>query len=523
MRWLSRLTTFAIIGVIAGAVMLGAVRLARPPAARGGFVTYALFRDAAGLPVGSRVVIAGVNVGRIERLTIDGNQARVTMRLATDVVLCDDAWATKKATSALGDNYVELSPGESDPAAAGGCAPPRRRLRSGEPVPRVVEAASTERVLRGIQNAMPRLDEGMASAEAFMDEGREWVAGPFAARIAQLDRDLSDDAIGGPLRDAVQTADRLDRWTADLATDVAGLAPTTNRRLDDFANDIASVTGDLREARTDVTDGLGEARARIDEVDPFLEDTADDLLALADPGRERPGTLHRLIHDPELADDLADTTESIASFTNSISKFKNVIGFRMEVNVVARQPRYYVSVEIAARPDQFYLVELEKGHWGDVPEPAISDETGDATWTRRAIIREKLRLTAQWGKRFGTVAVRAGIKDSMFGAGIDATLMGGQLKLSGDVMESSFDRTPRVKLAAAMAVYRTLYVVGGIDDALVAGATLPIAPSADEPIQFTELHYGRDVFLGLHLNFTDTDMERLLYVYGGLLGALLTQ
>jgi hypothetical protein len=168
---------------------------------------------------------------------------------------------------------------------------------------------------------------------------------------------------------------------------------------------------------------------------------------------------------------------------------------------------------------------MEKGHWGDVPEPILDDLAGQPQWTRRSTIREHLRFTAQWGKRFGPLSLRAGVKESMFGVGVDAAFGDGRLKLSADVMESSYAKTPRVKLAAAFAVYRTLYILGGIDDALVAGANLPIEPwpaDADVPIQFQELHYGRDFFLGLSLNFTDTDMDRLLFVYGGLLGALIS-
>ncbi|HUQ02424.1 MAG TPA: MlaD family protein [Kofleriaceae bacterium] len=526
MRWLTRLTTFGILAVLAGVIVVGAIEIAQPPAVTGGFRTSALFRDASGLPIGSRVVIAGVNVGRIESLIVEGNQARVVMRLQDDVVLCDDSWATKKATSALGDNYVELSPGDADPVAETGCAPPHLRLVSGEPVRRVVEAASTDRVLRGIQNAMPRLDEGMASAEAFMDEGREWVSGPFAARVAQLDRDLQGDLITGPLRDSERAADDLDRWTAELETDVADVAPTANRRMDDFAAEVAGTTADLRDGKAEVKDALGGARARIDEVDPYLDDAADTIAALANPKHERAGRLSKLIHDPELADDLTDITAAGAEFTGSLNKFKNVIGFRSEVNILARQPRYFVTAEIAARADSFYYVEMEKGHWGDVPEPQLDDATGTASWTRRTLIAEHLRFTAQWGKRFGPLALRFGVKESMFGVGVDGVFGDGILKLSLDVMDSSYDRVPRVKLAAAFAVYRTLYVIGGIDDALVEGANLPIQDwpaEAGEPIQFEKLHYGRDFFLGLSLNFTDTDMDRLLFVYGGLLGAILSR
>ena len=50
---------------------------------------------------------------------------------------------------------------------------------------------------------------------------------------------------------------------------------------------------------------------------------------------------------------------------------------------------------------------------------------------------------------------------------------------------------------------------------------LPWPASEDVPIQFQELHYGRDFFLGLNLTFNDHDVNRTLLLYGGLIGAIL--
>lgn len=522
MRWLSRLTTAGIFAAVIGGLVLLVWR-ARPHKVGGEFRTSALFRDALGLPIGSKVVIAGVIVGEIERLTVEGGQARIGMRLRDGTVLCDDAWATKKAVSALGDFYIELSPGDADPSSPTGCLPPRRRLRSGEPVPRVLEAASTDRVLRGIQNAMPRVDNALARADELIDEGRETINGPVQEGLADIDRHLASGRYTDPLRELDDGATRLDELTARIETEVAEIAPTANARMDQAAADIAATRDRLRATRGDLVEGLATARTRMDDADPYFAQAADVFHDIAHPDRERPGRLATLIHDPALADDVTSISEGVAGFTGSLDKLKTTMGFRIELNILAAEPRYYVTAQVAANADTFYLIELEKGHWGDVPEPSLTAD-GVPTWTRRTLIAERLRFTAQWGHRFGPLSLRAGIKDSMFGVGIDAALGNGHLKLSADVMESSFDRVPRLKMAAALAVYRTLYIVGGVDDALVAGGDLPIAPwpaSAGEPIQFQELHYGRDFFVGLNLSFTDHDVNRMLLVYGGLIGAIL--
>ncbi|HTM21632.1 MAG TPA: MlaD family protein, partial [Kofleriaceae bacterium] len=85
-----------------------------PPAADAAPADYtvvARFRDASGLPARSRVVIAGLTVGEIEKVEVDGRDARVRMRIRGDVRLWPDAVVYKKSASLLGDSYLEIEPG----------------------------------------------------------------------------------------------------------------------------------------------------------------------------------------------------------------------------------------------------------------------------------------------------------------------------------------------------------------------------------------------------------------------------
>src|SRR5882762_7311474 len=76
----------------------------------GGFRTWALFRDGSRLAIGAPVRIAGVRVGDISGLTIEGVFARIDMKLRDDTDIPIDSWVTKKAESAFGDSYVEIIP-----------------------------------------------------------------------------------------------------------------------------------------------------------------------------------------------------------------------------------------------------------------------------------------------------------------------------------------------------------------------------------------------------------------------------
>ena len=78
----------------------------------------------------------------------------------------------------------------------------------------------------------------------------------------------------------------------------------------------------------------------------------------------------------------------------------------------------------------------------------------------------------------------------------------------------------RLKVAAALAVFRSLYIMAGIDDALNAPGELPIITgNTPVPEYFSELKYGRDYFLGVGLRISDVDLTTMLRFYGAVIAA----
>ena len=86
---------FLLIGILALgwlSVRLGRVDLFSSP----GYVVFADFPSVGGLKAGSSVEIAGVEIGRVDRITLTDYQARVAMTIRGDVKLQDDTIASIK-------------------------------------------------------------------------------------------------------------------------------------------------------------------------------------------------------------------------------------------------------------------------------------------------------------------------------------------------------------------------------------------------------------------------------------------
>jgi phospholipid/cholesterol/gamma-HCH transport system substrate-binding protein len=82
--------------------------------ARNGYEVQAAFTNGSGLRRGTPVVIAGVEIGRVENVGLDDYEAKVRMLIQRGVVLQNDTIASVKTKGLIGEKYIELAPGASE-------------------------------------------------------------------------------------------------------------------------------------------------------------------------------------------------------------------------------------------------------------------------------------------------------------------------------------------------------------------------------------------------------------------------
>ena len=106
-----------IIGAISLAVIavmiLSAFRAQDLPLIGGGDTYYAAFSEAGGLKTNDEVRIAGVRVGKVESVALDGDHVKVTFRVKTDSDFGELTQAAIKVKTLLGAMYLSLEPAGS--------------------------------------------------------------------------------------------------------------------------------------------------------------------------------------------------------------------------------------------------------------------------------------------------------------------------------------------------------------------------------------------------------------------------
>ncbi len=103
-----------IIGAISLAVLfallLTAFKAAALPIIGGGDVYYAAFTEAGGLKVSDEVRIAGVRVGKVEAVELDGDHVQVKFRVDNAADFGQETQAAIKVKTLLGSMYLALEP-----------------------------------------------------------------------------------------------------------------------------------------------------------------------------------------------------------------------------------------------------------------------------------------------------------------------------------------------------------------------------------------------------------------------------
>jgi hypothetical protein len=277
---------------------------------------------------------------------------------------------------------------------------------------------------------------------------------------------------------------------------------------------ISKTRQSMNSAKQQIATGFDSARRALNHADPAVDDLVEALVVNPD------GKLGRLLDDSSYYDAVADTTGDVASSVRAASALRTSIGLRTEFDLIGGNSRVVSSARIAARNDKFYLAEGTIQPQGSASATIERDAAG--IWHRKAKVTDRFLLTLQMGKRFGRYAFRGGLKEGAFGVGFDAGFASNRLTLSADIFESKFASTPNLRLSAAVLLFRSLYLLAGVDEVLTKGQRYSITPgNIDVPGRFSEIRFGRDYYIGGMLRFTDDDLLSLLTFYSSIIVGLI--
>lgn len=117
---IAKLEMMVGIFMIIGILCLGyvSIKLGKMELLGGDYYTLSAgFDSVSGLKPGARVEVAGVEVGKVDRITLDvksGDRALAYLKIKTGVKITDDVIASVRTSGIIGDKFIKLKPGGSE-------------------------------------------------------------------------------------------------------------------------------------------------------------------------------------------------------------------------------------------------------------------------------------------------------------------------------------------------------------------------------------------------------------------------
>ncbi|MDO8528124.1 MAG: MlaD family protein [Deltaproteobacteria bacterium] len=415
----------------------------------GAYELRAIFTNATGLYPKASVEVSGVAVGIVKKveLTADG-KALVIVGVKKAIHLPQDSAAYLKTRGFLGEAYVELVPGDPN-------LPP---LKSGDFFAQTESGGDVTSLVNKFNS----------------------IAGDVKD-VTRTVKDWTNEKEGGQVAVTVSNMNEFVQVLRDVVV-------KNQENLDRIVSNMADLT---HEVKTMVQESRGDVTASMDRMASITQKI--------DEGR---GTIGKLVNDPETADKLNSSLDSLNDALGGYKRWEMGLGFHTEYLQGTSNFKNYFHVSLAPTPDKALIVEIVTD-----PEPPLkyqrqtSDiQVGGTTTTvttdTSTLNRFSVLFSAELAKKFYDFTIRGGLIESTGGMGLDYDNGVLGLKFDAFNFQTHFNQKPHLKAWGILNVTQNLYLAGGADDFI----------NPNQPV---------DYFVGGGFQLVDDDIKSLIGTAAG--------
>ena len=485
---------------------------------------FAYFDDATGLGARSRVQIAGIPVGQVDRIELDQQTARakVWLKIRAQYVLHQDAAISKRSESILGDFLLDLTPGSAS-------QPP---LRDGDEIKNVLRQPgmneifqSLNKIAGDIQDVTGNIRKVLGTTEG--EDNLRTIVSNLRKITTGLEQviDRSTERVDLILGNVQAFTGDLRRISGNGESDVMDILRNT-RDATAEARDILRTVGNVvgSQDQGELRQSVGSLRSSLEKLDKTLA----NVQQISEKINTGQGTIGHLVNDDKLGKNLDKAATALTDLFGSASQLRIEIQERSEFLIGNPSPsrttsalanysynpwtKNYFSLRIIPKPDKWYGFELVDDPRGLTRRVQINNQFLDGTINNaffpanvtQITTERQLKFSAYLAKRYGFISGRFGILENTGGFGVKFHLFNDALTLSADAFEfaNPLKDHPRLKIYADYRFLDHLLITAGADDVV----NRPIQDDVDK----TRIISGRDFFIGAGFFFNDDDIKLLL-------------
>lgn len=406
--------------------------------------------NAGGLIKNSPVNVAGIRVGIIEDIKLEGGKAIVLMAIRPDVVLTQSSKIEVRANGILGDKHIEIIPGSMNDLV----------LKNKDQIVVVEDNASIDRIVTEVSKITQSLGE-------VIDNIRDATEGDDTKPMGKIVRNIEK-----------------------ITTDLSLLVANKKDEVGEFISHLNNVTETL--------DGMINDRsregfqARFNSSMERLESALGNIEEISGKINRGEGTIGRLINDEETVEKVNAAIEGINSYIDAGNKIQTSFDYYSHILTNGDGVRSYIGVRIQPGLDRFYEIAGITSPDGVITrfsQTNTVDGAAPVTTIQETRHDYKLRLTALFGKKFYNWTIKGGMMESRGGLGVEYNFYNNHFRASFDAFDF---QTPNVRAYLRYSFFKGMYIVGG------------------QQFIFADGNDNASSFIGAGLYLTNDDIKVLL-------------
>ncbi len=427
-----------------------------------GYRLYVVIDDTSGLDEKSRIKIAGVEAGMVDRVELEDGKAKVTLLLNPDINVYENAEVSLRMSGLLGDRHLAIETGSSD----------HPLLKNGDRIFNVRSATDIDMLVGKLTSAAGNIGELTSNINGIFGEEERNALKEAIFNLRDVTGSLKEISEQNkvPLNNIIA---RIETFTGTLDEKGPGL-------IDDLTVATKELKEIMQENRGAFRDGMENFRD--------VSASASVIVSRLESGE---GTFGKLLQEDELYNSLNKVTTEVGKSLEVVGRLRTFLDFHSEYNTEDKEWKGFFELTLQPRDDKYYILGITSDPMGSVE---TIETTTNGTLVREEILESEIEFTAQYARRFNDIALRIGIMENTFGAGADYFFNNDAGRVKFDIWDFNADEAraseAHARLGVDYRVFKFLFVSGGVDNFLNSRR--------------------RGLYIGGGLKFEDEDLKYLI-------------
>lgn len=439
------------------------------------------FDQVAGLNVQSKVRVAGVPVGMVTTIELEGRKARVVLSLPKDFVVYRDAVASLSAIGILGEKYIELDPGHSSAGLLG--QGEMIASHTGTSMDSLMESlGGISQDVKGITYALNKSiggEEGREKLDEIVDNIRSLTA-EFRAMAQE-----NHGSVNATMANVQQ-----------LSTELRERLPRLAKQFEDLGKNLNEVVGDNKPEFKGILENVKKLTAD-------LQTTATNVNDITGKINRGEGTIGKLINDDTTIKKVNLAVDNVNSMLGGFKTMDLTLDLNAARWTKRGDTKNGIGIELIPAHDHWYGLELNSTPDGKISQSSVTfnkydPSTGLTTPTTTTInsvnVDQTFTVSAYFAKRlFENYVFTAGLIENKGGVGVEYRADHDRFRFGGlayDFTKRDDKPKPRYRLTTSYQFYKNFYAMAGLQD--IANSQL------------------RTFFFGGGLRWKDEDLKKLV-------------